>query len=983
LAATGLVWLGGAGIIELQSSRLQSRLFTWLARDVGWELRSGESERIRFPGHGPFDERMGYTALPRVITRVREGGFEVIAQARVSSRFAALVDRGAYPIYREKAQGGLVLEDRTGAPFFAAPLPRRVYAEFDSIPGLLWRALLHIESRELLDERYPRRNPAVEWDRLARAAGQFGARLLGSERAVPGGSTLATQLEKFRHSRGGRTDGPREKLRQMLTASLRAYHTGAETLADQRRIVRDYLNSVPLAAQVGHGEVVGTADGLRAWYGLDFDEANRLLRGRDLGPGDADRRARVVRQALSLLVAQRRPSYYLVDREGRAQLEDLTDRYLRLLARDGVIPDRLAQAALSTRDQLLDRAPQPPRPDFVTRKAANQARNELRALVGAASLYELDGWDLRARTTIDADGQRAVAAFLDSLHDRDFVRARGLAADRLLGSQDPRRVVYSFALLETTPRGNVVRIQTDGHDGPLDLGAGSRLELGSTAKLRTLVTYLEVMAELHERLGGLSADSLRAFGAASRDPLTSWAIDHRLRHPGGELGSMLEAAMARRYSANPGERFATGGGTQTFANFDRTQDGRVMTVGEAFRESVNLPWIRVMRELRDHLIWSSLAPGARALEDGSDPARVDYLSRFADLEGSRFVRRFHAKYRDVAASEILARLVAERRLAPHQLAWAYRAVAPEATAPLFREFARQHLRHASLSDDALDDLHAASDPTRFALNDFGYLSGIHPLELWVARHLIEHPHASQEETVAASYVPRQVVYRWLLRSANRGAQDRRIRTVLEIEAFQEVQARWRRLGYPFAHVVPSLGTAIGSSGDRPMALAELVGILLNDGVRYPITRVEEVHFAPETPFETRLARDSVAGERVLAPEVARVAREALLDVVENGTGRRARGIVKVATGEAMPLGGKTGTGDNRFRVFGEGGRLLEERVVNRTSTFVFFLGDRHFGVITAHVPGPEAGEYRFTSALATEVLRQLGPVLERSVAVAR
>jgi cell division protein FtsI/penicillin-binding protein 2 len=162
-----------------------------------------------------------------------------------------------------------------------------------------------------------------------------------------------------------------------------------------------------------------------------------------------------------------------------------------------------------------------------------------------------------------------------------------------------------------------------------------------------------------------------------------------------------------------------------------------------------------------------------------------------------------------------------------------------------------------------------------------------------------------------------------------------------------------------------------------------VGILLNDGVRYPITRVEEVHFAPETPFETRLARDSVAGERVLAPEVARVAREALLDVVENGTGRRARGIVKVATGEAMPLGGKTGTGDNRFRVFGEGGRLLEERVVNRTSTFVFFLGDRHFGVITAHVPGPEAGEYRFTSALATEVLRQLGPVLERSVAVAR
>ena len=34
------------------------------------------------------------------------------------------------------------------------------------------------------------------------------------------------------------------------------------------------------------------------------------------------------------------------------------------------------------------------------------------------------------------------------------------------------------------------------------------------------------------------------------------------------------------------------------------------------------------------------------------------------------------------------------------------------------------------------------------------------------------------------------------------------------------------MGYPFASLTPSLATAIGSSGDRPAALAELMGIIL-------------------------------------------------------------------------------------------------------------------------------------------------------------
>jgi hypothetical protein len=50
-------------------------------------------------------------------------------------------------------------------------------------------------------------------------------------------------------------------------------------------------------------------------------------------------------------------------------------------------------------------------------------------------------------------------------------------------------------------------------------------------------------------------------------------------------------------------------------------------------------------------------------------------------------------------------------------------------------------------------------------------------------------------------------------------------------------------------------------------------------------------------------------------------------------------------------------------------------VVNRTSTFAFFLGDHHFGVVTAYVPGPAASGYDFTSALPVQIVRTVGPLL--------
>ena len=50
-------------------------------------------------------------------------------------------------------------------------------------------------------------------------------------------------------------------------------------------------------------------------------------------------------------------------------------------------------------------------------------------------------------------------------------------------------------------------------------------------------------------------------------------------------------------------------------------------------------------------------------------------------------------------------------------------------------------------------------------------------------------------------------------------------------------------------------------------------------------------------------------------------------------------------------------------------------MVDRTATFVFFLGDRFFGTVTAYVPGEGAGRYHFTSGLAVQLLKALEPEL--------
>ena len=989
LIGTVLLGLVGGALVlgvrwEMKHSTLQARYMAQWAHRLGFELQAGSSPDNRYPQAGPYDERLGYTRVPAFVERLTARHQSVVAQARQNPALIDYMRRGFFPPFQEKSTAGLQIFGCRADGLYRTNHPMFAYPDAASIPPLLGKSLAFIENRELLAAPSPTHNPAVEWDRLGRAVVDQLQSVIEPDHPAAGGSTLATQLEKFRHSPEGRTADIHDKYVQLVSATVRAYRDGENTDAARSRILLEYVNGLPLGAMRGFGEINGVLDGLHAWYGADVEASNRALR---LTPAqvaaDPDAlagQALAFRRVLSLFIAQRRPGHFFAT--GQHKLISVIDSYVRLLQNGGLIDARLAEATLKAPLHILQ-AYEADEVDSVVelrdRKAATLVRSELSSMLDVGSFYDLDRLDLRVDSSIDVDLQSKVSELLASLREPGVAKARGLVGRQLLEHGDPAKMYYSFTLYERGKGVNHVRVQTDNLDQPFDINTGAKLELGSTAKLRTLVTYLEIIAKLHGELAGMDRKALDAHDVAKKDRLTRWAVAY-LREAGDKsLAAMLEAAMDRRYSASPGETFFTGGGAHTFENFDRADNGKVPNLREALRDSVNLVFIRLMRDIAYHYLYREPGSAARILDDSKHPEREGLLMRFADREGAQFTRSFYRRLSGKTGDQQLATLVSGIQPTPMRLAVIFRSVTPSASLAEFTRFVSANLPSSRLDEDDMKTLYEKYAIDQFSLHDRGYLARIHPLELWVAAQLRVNPQATMSEVLAAGKPQRQEVYGWLFRTRAKAAQNRRILSLLEIDAFTEIQRAWQRLGYPFERLVPSYATAIGSSGDRPAALAELMGIIVNEGVRQPVVQIRSLRLAEATPYETRTRRDAMGAERVLAPEVAATVRKALRLVVEKGTARRLDAAIAGPNGEPLPIGGKTGTGDNRLNTYSAKGHQTGSRVLNRTATFVFYLGERHFGTVTAYVPGPDAGKFRFTSALPVQIVKLMAPLLEPAI----
>lgn len=665
----------------------------------------------------------------------------------------------------------------------------------------------------------------------------------------------------------------------------------------------------------------------------------------------------------------RSPSVFLV--EERESLEEKVGQFTRLMAREGLIDWEFATVLQETPVQFLGKGPVSPQASSVQNKAANAIRTSMMEYLGLTNLYDLNRLHLDVESTIDVPLQKKITDFLHTLTQREVIRANGLTGKYLLEDADPQKVVYSFLLVEPAADGKKIRVQADNLGSPLDFNKSVKLELGSPAKLRTVAHYMELMGELHKDLFPLDAEGLRNTAEQARDPLTKWAAAVLLQNKKLALEPFLERAMNRRYSASPWEQFYTGGGMHTFENFDKSDNERILPLRDAFRNSTNLVFIRLMRELvyyhRARLDYNA----DELLANPENERRKKMLQELADEDSSAILRRAFQSYRGQTAEQIAARLLGTKTNVERHLAilfFAWKLGNDEATlAAWFKQ------NQVELAEEDVGKLFQAYANPRLTLLDYAYLLSFNPLELWCAGEFRQQPNLSWEQLYGRSSETRRLAATWLLNPNNRRAQESRLRTRVEKEAFARMTPYWQRLGFPFKTLVPSYATAIGSSSDRPTALAELVGIIVNDGVRRQPTSLTNIHFATGTPYETHFEQQKEKGSVVLLPEVARAIRKAMAAVVEGGTARTLHGVFKSADGKIIATGGKTGSGDNRFETYNRFGAVTSSRATNRTATFVFYIGDRYYGVVTAYVQGREAANYKFTSALPVTVLRLLAP----------
>lgn len=964
-----------AGVVvahELNTSALQSHFFARYVDQLSYELRDGPSDRIVFPHGGPFNRRRGYSALPELIRHIQEHGFAITEQVRMNPRLQRLVELGIAPPYPEPSVAGLLVRSSDGAVLHDARPRGMVFTDFGQIPPLIVDTLLFIENKELLESDDPRRNPTLEWDRLAKATFLYAASKLGLSVGVEGGSTLATQLEKFRYSPAGRTASPAEKLRQITSASLKAYRNGEDTRDRRHEIVVEYLNSMPLAAAPGFGEVHGLGEGLRAWFGLSL---NDVLADLDEG-SPLESRAHAYKHILALLAALPAPSTFLS--ADRAALEGRMASFATLLEQEGVLEAELARVVRAIPVHFVKYAPTPAPSDFIDRKAETAARKRLLRLTGVHSMYDLERLDLDSEFTIDVAMQRQVVELFRDLAKRDFVAAHGLNHKHLLMRADPTKVLYSLILFERTPAGDYLRVQADSLDRPFDLSRGAKIELGSTAKLRTMAHYLEIVGLLYRDLASLDTASLRIRARAGRDPLTRWAATELSREPRPDFEKLIDLALERKYSAWSGESFLTGGGIQRFVNFGRTV-WRMPTIRRAFYQSINLPFIRLMRDLmlfhRARLDYDA----DLAISDPRDPKRLDILTEVAEIESRQSLARAYRKLHGLTEVELVERVIRRERRPDRKLrkvAILYFAWHPKVDVESLGEWLSRHV--GETSDEDVLRMWRAYGNRSLGLSDYAYLMSRRPLEIWCGGMLLNDPDLSWPATLRRSTDARRVAYRWLFQTRNRRAQERRLNVWMERDAFQRMTPYWQRLGFPFSQLVPSYATAIGSSGDRPAGLATLLGIILNDGMKADPITLSEIRFARGTPYETALRPRSDRAERVMEAAVARALQRLLQGVVAQGTGRPVSGLFVGVHGQPVPVGGKTGTGDNRRKTFNRWGELRTSQAINRTASFVFFVG-RYYGVLTAIVPTREAEHYGFTSKLPLKVLALLAPTINRAL----
>ena len=168
-----------------------------------------------------------------------------------------------------------------------------------------------------------------------------------------------------------------------------------------------------------------------------------------------------------------------------------------------------------------------------------------------------------------------------------------------------------------------------------------------------------------------------------------------------------------------------------------------MSLREATRNSVNLVFIRLMRDIERYYMFHIPGSSANILKDIDDPLREKYLKRFR-RQGRQGIHR--ALLPQVQRQDSAGRSTIFSMPASGQPRAGSRQLTVTSIRTSHRRSSRHSWKHACRASEvpgapAMQSLYDAYAPGKYGLADQGYIAHVHPLELWLVRYLTAHPGA--------------------------------------------------------------------------------------------------------------------------------------------------------------------------------------------------------------------------------------------------
>ena len=729
VVASGLTCAGLTALVGVPLS-YEATHYVWQSDFFG-KMARGESNTVMVTdapiARGPKDQRLDYAHIPERVAAVEKKGGIVSPQASYALNTFMGID--LYPAYEKKMQAGLHIKDAEGETLRYTPYPAKVYPSLESVAPAIWKTLCSIEDKEVCDPDVPANaNPAFNGPRTAKAIGQKLHVIPGQ----PSVSTLLAQSIKYDHSPGGNTVDPvtgkksdEEKIRQWLTGSRDVYANGSDTRETRKHIILYYLNSAPYAATPAHGEIHGLPLALEQWFGIDFEAANKALMQPQDKMDDAQLQevADLYRKVLTLQLSLKMGHKFLRTPDGFKRLQERVDNFVTspsfskkpLLEEEvfkplGFSPRFAAMVARSKIDfndlARHDISPEGPGKNEPRHKAVDAVRVATKEWISyPGDMHDMDKIDLTVTTTLRAKPTRDVRNILHSFYNPEEAKKRGMTG---VGEHlaDPDRlddIIYGAIFYEIGKNTNDLLFESDTNPGWLNVSSGTGMQMGSTLKAPITVAAMLRVHRAYEKYANKPPEELRAELGRKRGPFTDWTLRHLLNETSDKsIEGLLNAALDKTYSNNPGRTYITGGGPHTFKNYKPDHNGRTPALRDCLAKSYNLCYINVMADIEQEDIIEEMHISPDIFTNPDDPDHVRLLKRHADAEGQDFQKKawrlFDGKTPDQIASMLSHRMDKKsgtvKPLSPPQLMVVYRMMFPNASLEQAIDYLRtENLRH--------------------------------------------------------------------------------------------------------------------------------------------------------------------------------------------------------------------------------------------------------------------------------------------------